>query len=577
MASTTAMFTGLSGLTAHARNLDVIGNNIANANTTAFKSNRMMFASQFSRTFSLGSAPSADFGGTNPGQVGLGVAIAGTQRDFTGGALSTTGDQRDLAIEGDGFFVVERDGQRLYTRDGSFRQNSVNELVTIGGDRVQGFAVDEEFNIVEGALTNLTIPTGTLTLAQATRNVHLTGNLNAAGPVGMQGTRIGLSPLSLLGGPIGGPGGDVLTPESLLTQVEDPESPGEALFRETQTLELTGARRGSRLLPESSLGITGQTTVADLIEFLRASLGIHLTGQPNPDGFTPGVSLDPATGEITVVGNTGTVNDIELRTGSLRLRNSDGEVVGNPFTMDRRADADGEAVRTTFVVHDSLGSEVNVDVSFVLDGRSDAGTSWRVFLESGGNQGADPGAGTGLVQFDPTGQIVGPTNIGVLLSREGTGAETPLEFDVDLASSSGAMTALADSTSAVASTFQDGAPIGTLAAYSVGVDGVITGAFSNGLTRTIGQVALATFSNPEGLEDIGSNLFRVGPNSGTPVVTAPTVLGAGRVIGGALEQSNVDLAEQFINLILTSTGYSASSRVINTTDQLLQQLLVIGR
>ena len=121
MASTTAMFSALSGLNANARRLDVIGNNISNVNTTAFKSNRMLFATQFSRNISLGSVPSAESGGSNPAQIGLGVTIAGTQRDFSNGSLAATGDARDLAIEGDGFFVVQRGSQQFYTRAGTFR------------------------------------------------------------------------------------------------------------------------------------------------------------------------------------------------------------------------------------------------------------------------------------------------------------------------------------------------------------------------------------------------------------------------------------------------------------------------
>ncbi|MCA9297940.1 MAG: flagellar hook basal-body protein, partial [Phycisphaerales bacterium] len=123
MASNTALFTGLSGLNANARHIDVIGNNIANSNTTAFKSSRLMFQDQLSHTMRLGTPPAAPHGGTNPYQVGLGVKISGTQRNFSTGALSATGDPRDLAIDGDGLFVVERDGARYFTRDGSFRQN----------------------------------------------------------------------------------------------------------------------------------------------------------------------------------------------------------------------------------------------------------------------------------------------------------------------------------------------------------------------------------------------------------------------------------------------------------------------
>ena len=139
------------------------------------------------------------------------------------------------------------------------------------------------------------------------------------------------------------------------------------------------------------------------------------------------------------------------------------------------------------------------------------------------------------------------------------------------------VTALASQSSNVASVYQDGAPIGTLSSFSVGRDGIITGGFTNGLTRTLGQVAVATFSNPAGLVETGGNMFTTGPNSGNPIVGEPLELGAGAIVGGALELSNVDLSQEFINLILASTGYSAASRVITTTDQLMQQLLVIGR
>src|SRR5690606_12705268 len=169
--------------------------------------------------------------------------------------------------------------------------------------------------------------------------------------------------------------------------------------------------------------------------------------------------------------------------------------------------------------------------------------------------------GTGTLTFDPLGHLSSTTPVNIQIDRDNTGAVTPLTISLDFDSQSGSVTAL-DGTSAMASVFQDGSPVGTLAAYSVGNDGVITGAFDNGLTRTIGQIALATFSNPEGLVDVGSNLFVNGPNSGSAVVTSPLTLGSGKVLGGALELSNVDLSQEFINMILASTGYSASSRVI---------------
>ena len=118
---------------------------------------------------------------------------------------------------------------------------------------------------------------------------------------------------------------------------------------------------------------------------------------------------------------------------------------------------------------------------------------------------------------------------------------------------------------------------GARAQKGVGQDGRITGAFSNGLTRTLGQVALATFTNAEGLVDVGGNTYRTGANSGEALIGPALTLGSGKIVGGALELSNVDLSQEFVNLILASTGYSASSRIITTTDQLMQQLLAIGR
>lgn len=575
MASTTALFTGLSGLSANARNLDVIGNNIANSNTTAYKSNRMLFASQFSRNFSIGTVPNAVSGGTNPGQIGLGVTVAGTQRDFSGGALSATGDARDLAIEGDGFFIVNRGGTPFYTRAGAFRQNSTNDLVTISGERVQGYAVDDRFNIVSGALVDLNIPVGTLTLAEATRGVNFAGNLNAAGQVPTQGSLHDFNALALLTGPVGP---DVLTLGSLLTDIEDPANPGNPLFAAGQQFEINGAQRGTKSIPAAALDITATTTVQDLIDFMNDAMGINTTTGLNPDGQQPGVSLDTTTGVLRVVGNVGSINDLDFRTSDFRILNADGTVDSTPLSPERKGTADGESVRNTFVVFDSLGTTINVDITMVLESKQGGnGTTWRYFADSASDSDLATSLGTGTVNFDANGRIVGESSFSVLIDRTGTGAASPLNFTVNLASDSDSVTALASQQSALAAVFQDGAPIGTLSSFSVGSNGIITGAFTNGLTRTVGQLAVATFSNPEGLVDIGANLFSPGPNSGTAVVGPPQELGAGRIVGGALELSNVDLSQEFINLILASTGYSAASRVITTTDQLMQQLLVLGR
>src|SRR5688572_10573133 len=157
MALTSALFTGLSGLNVNQTKLQVVGNNIANTNTGAFKSSRALFKPQFYVTEAGGTPPSGDFGGTNPNQRGLGAVVATIEKNFTAGAIEPTGKPTDMAIDGSGFFVVDGDEQR-YTRDGSFSLNGANELVTSSGEYVQGYLADEDGNVQAGQLSKINIP-----------------------------------------------------------------------------------------------------------------------------------------------------------------------------------------------------------------------------------------------------------------------------------------------------------------------------------------------------------------------------------------------------------------------------------
>lgn len=588
MASTTALLTGLSGLITNSRKLDVIGNNISNVNTPAFKSNRMVFSPTFSRTLSSGTGPSGVSGGTNPTQVGLGSSVAGTQRNFNNGAISTTGVPTDLAIEGKGLFIVSRGGQELYTRSGAFQLTAERNLATVSGERVQGFGVDSQYNIVPGQKKDINIPVGSLTIAEATSRVNFAGNLNAGGALPNRGST------STINQPFVTTGAVALTGASALTALADPGAPASTFINAANlpyTLTLTGAQKGGKTLPDRSLTITGAgpaTTVADLLNFFNRALGI-VPGLTNPDGTTSGAQISAA-GVVSIVGNAGASNNVVVENTDIRWKDSTGANIPNPFTFTQSATADGESVRTGFLVYDSLGTAVNLDVTMVLDAKTNAGTRWRYFVDSADNTitPATPPAqplpaplniGTGTIDFDTAGRLVTSAPISVSIGRENTGAVTPLTVALNLASGGDNVTALADAagTSNIAAVFQNGSPLGVLSNFSVGADGVITGAFSNGLTRSLGQVVMAMFTNFEGLVDAGNNLFAVGPNSGTPLVTQPQRFGAGRIVGGALEQANVDLGQEFIDLVLTSTGYSAASRVITTTDQLLQQLIALGR
>jgi flagellar hook protein FlgE len=175
-----AMTTALTGLQAAETTIDVVGNNVANSNTVGFKESNVLFATQFLQTQSIGSAPSASSGGTNPRQIGLGVTVAEIAPDFTQGTIQVSANPLDLAIQGDGFFMVQGPsggGQVFYTRNGQFKTNAINELVSITGDRVLGYGVNDEFVIDTNQVVPLTIPFGGSAVAQETNNVRLVGNL----------------------------------------------------------------------------------------------------------------------------------------------------------------------------------------------------------------------------------------------------------------------------------------------------------------------------------------------------------------------------------------------------------------
>lgn len=574
MALSNALFTGMSGLNVNQTKLSVVGNNIANANTVAFKSSRALFRPQFYLTDSGGTQPTGDSGGSNPSQRGLGADVAAIERNFTGGSIESTGRVTDLAIEGNGFFMVR--GEELkYTRDGSFKLNSNNQLVTNSGELVQGYAVDEDFQVIQGTVGDVTIPVGSLTTAQATSAARFVGNLKADGDVGSGASVLATQLLTTVGGAA------AATAATALTNIASTSNNATALFAAGDVLTLEG-KKGGRDLDAEQFTVTAASTLGDLASFYQRVLGINTTvpDDGNPLTPVPGVTLetdatDPNSVRMFVVGNLGTANEIQLEAGSLLNQASTQPLsFGGATNAAGVADgAVGESVRTELEVYDSLGTPVTVQVTMVLEQTATTGNTWRFFAESADDSDLDTVIGTGTLTFDNKGRLRDVTGDTITINRDGAGPTTPLIFQLDFSK----LTQLTDKESTLVMANQDGSPIGTMTGYSIGEDGVISGNFSNGTKRTLGQLALATFSNNSGLIDRGGNMFVEGPGSGTAIVSAPLSLGAGKVISGALELSNVDLSEEFINLIIASTGFSAASRVISTSDELITELLNTSR
>ncbi len=573
-----AMNAALSGLDVSQQAINVIGNNIANVNTTAFKSSSVNIKPQFYITSNQGSAATTSFGGTNPEQEGLGAAIDSTTTDFSSGELTSTGVPTDMAINGAGFFVVQGQTQQ-FTRDGNFTLNDQNQLVTTTGQFVQGYGADANGNVNTAALQNITIPIGSLAQAQATTSATLQGNLDSGGTVATGASILNSGPITDI------TSGTPATPTSttLLTNVASASAPTTPLFTVGQTITVT-PQKGGRDLAPTSMTVTATDTLATLQSFYSQAAGID-TNAPATGTETPGVTLGTLTGDpansarLIITGNTGTANALEITssdttssTGPVPISFADGT-----DTNGNVSGATGESVNTSFTTYDSLGNPVTVDVTATLQSTSNTGSTWSFYATSPQDTNATtftPGStgsivGDGTLSFDNSGKLISTTGTNISIARANTGATTPMNVALDFSN----MTALASSSSALTSATQNGFAEGTLSTFSVGGNGTITGSFTNGQTQVLGQIAVATFNNNEGLVNDGSNLYSAGPSSGQAVIGPAEQNGAGSVNSGELEGSNVDLSQQFTDLITQSTGFTASSRVITTADQLITALL----
>jgi flagellar hook protein FlgE len=314
------------------------------------------------------------------------------------------------------------------------------------------------------------------------------------------------------------------------------------------------------------------------MDFMAQASGITLApGSDTPpadsSGATAGVTINQK-GEIVVTSYNGTNSAISSPLGSLTLNNGSGNQEVN-LSFGTTQQAVGTGATANLVVYDSLGDAINVTVTAELQSESAAGTVYRWYADSSGNQGTNAAinVGTGLITFDGNGNFVNATNDTVSINRDQVAAVNPLTFTVDFSKVSG----LAAQSASLASSAQDGFPPGTLSSYNIGSDGTITGVFSNGTQRALGQVALTTFTNPQGLVAQGQNLYVQGPNSGEPIPNQPGQGGAGTITAGALEESNTDVGQSLVDLITASTQYQGNARVISTANTLLQDLLQLGQ
>ena len=355
--------------------------------------------------------------------------------------------------------------------------------------------------------------------------------------------------------------------------------PGELTFQ---------ARKGDKLQDERTFTITTTSTVQDLMGFMKSSMGIISDSgdASNPIKLSEnliqgeGGSIQPnayiSNGSIRFVSNTGVDNGVSIDLTSMRLKDANGNITTPNLAFGTLQEAKGQSAVTDFIAYDSLGFPVRLRVTAVMESRNDQQTVYRWYADSSDNAPQDSPAiavGTGLIYFDGNGNLISSPNNVLAIERFGLPSTKPLQVSLNFDNVNG----LATDAATLAAARQDGSPPGVLTSYVIGEDGTIRGVFSNGISRDLGQIRLARFSNPGGLEQRGQNLYAQGINTGLPIEGRPAENGLGTISAGALELSNTDVGGDLVTLVLASTQYRSNARVITATQQLFDELLNIRR
>lgn len=554
-----SLFTGVTGLRVNQGMLDVVGNNLANSNTTAFKAQTVKFSDLIYQTITQATSASAgSVGGTDPVQIGLGARVAAISPSLQQGSLESTGRDLDLALQGNGFFVARNGVETVYTRSGSFGVDSSNFLVDPStGFRVQRFGTAGEGSAVSPAFqtsgnNDISIPTGTGIPGNATSNIVLQGNLsaNAVGPLAQ----------TLTTGQAFTSGGAPATTATLLNSLTDSVAPYPAGPHDHLQLQGVDAFNS----PVSfNMPVNATTTMGDLINAINANFA----------GAT--ASIDAA-GILSVRSNATGVNKLTVSVNEI-AGNTGGMNWGNHTFAVTTVGKDGDTVKTGIQIFDNQGSGHNLNLVF----QKQANNTWSMTAQINPGEGVIIDDLVSSIQFNQdgsfqqaTGTGVGDANISVQFN--GFSSVTRIGFNFGTNSGFDGLTQVGGTSSAVA-TGQDGFAAGFLTSLAVGQDGVMNGIFTNGRTLPIAQIAIAAFANPSALSRAGGNYYELTSESGPALLGAGLSGGRGSVEQKALESSNVDVALEFTRLIIAQRGFQVNARMITASDQILQELANILR
>jgi flagellar hook protein FlgE len=565
----------LSGLDASSAALATTANNLANLNTVGYKDQQIQFSDLFYQN--LGTDGAGD-----PIQQGAGVQVSSQPSDFTQGDVTSTGIDTDVAINGNGFFVVQDNGVQSYTRAGNFEVGTDNLLETADGQTVMGYAATNGVINTSAGLGTLALGAGIASPAVVTSKISLTSNLDATDAPGTQ-----YSTQATIYDSLGAAhqvtftytNEDAAAIPAVTAQAATGSLTMTALPVATQTVTIGGQTYTfTTTAPPGTgsndvfIGATVAETTANLVNAINAN-------NADAAGTTGGAANQYGTGtaanpDATAVdAGNGVINFTADVAGATGFAATSAGTGSTNLTWNTGAGANGvNAAAAVPAVVNTWGYAVTIPAADISGATAPVSlaTGTLIFNGDGTLQSVTPTVGAASTT-NPT-LTIPPTTPAAVFAD----GANPLVFTWDLFDSAGnglvTQTAAASSTTDIQ---QDGAASGTLQSFAIGSDGTITGSFSNGTTATVGQIALASFADEQGLSRNGDNTYSPTLASGQATVGTPTSGGLGSITDNALEQSNVDIATEFANLIVAQRSYEANARVITTFDQIAQDTIAL--
>ncbi|MCC6475828.1 flagellar hook protein FlgE [bacterium] len=553
----TSLFSAVSGLTTHQTKMDVISDNLANVNTIGYKQSRVSFATGFSQLMQPAEGPVDGRGGRNAVEVGLGTRINSVDRIFGQGNFENTGNRNDLAIQGDGFFVVGDEQQRFFTRAGNFQIDADGSLLAAGGRmHVLGRLADSNGNLIaSSAIEPLSLPFGEKDPARATTEIRYFCNLDA----NSSKKQSYAASFAFMENGI---------PANRSVELNDLDQ-ATAQLDDGDVIRLTATRRDGTTVDLAFTYGTDGTTVGDLIDHFNGADGFNGEGDQGSQ-----LTLD-ASGKLILNDNLAGASETTISMSFEDAEGSEASSMLLPTFVNTESGVTGSHTVSIYV-YDSRGEQHKVELNLTQDVTTANKWNWEAVVDDGAiSEINDRLTGsTGSVSFNSDGSLLSFDG-GPLSFTPPQAQPLVVNLNAGTVGTFDGITQFSSPTTTIA-LHQDGHAMGVLSDFTVDNAGKIIGSYSNGITRTLGQIAIARFANPSGLTLSGENTYSSTVNSGDPLIGVDNG-NVNQIFAGHLELSTVDMAEQFTEMIIAQRGFQAASRIITVADQLLNEVTQLKR